>query len=333
MPGVYPTTLLEIAADRGQSPRDLLLGAGIDVAASELFEKSLTVAEHLRLMELVARTLRDPALGVEIGWRLPPTALGSLGYAILASATAGDALALLERHWPLVARALGIVVDASGDIARVELLPRLPMTGVHRSTAFEIGLVSLYRGFVALVPEAADEAEAWFDFPEPAHAALVRRRIRHVRYGMSSCELRIPSRVLAIPLPMANPVGLRAAVEWCEREEQQRGLAGQKILTRVRAELRPGRGGYPTVEETARRIGASERTLRRHLEREGTSYSELLESARRRDAMRMLEQPGLPAHAIATRLGYDDPANFTRAFRRWTGRTPSAYRAEARAKR
>ncbi len=76
----------------------------------------------------------------------------------------------------------------------------------------------------------------------------------------------------------------------------------------------------------ARRLGMAPRTLRRHLKQEGTRYSTMLDAARRRDALRLLDNPSLPANRIAELLGYEDPANFTRAFRRWTGQSPSQYR-------
>lgn len=72
------------------------------------------------------------------------------------------------------------------------------------------------------------------------------------------------------------------------------------------------------------------RTLRRRLDQEGTSFKRLMEEAKRRDALRLLDDYDLDVQRVAALLGYQDPANFTRAFRQWTGQTPSQYRATRR---
>ena len=56
----------------------------------------------------------------------------------------------------------------------------------------------------------------------------------------------------------------------------------------------------------------------------------MLDEARKRDAMRLLENSALSVEQVALRLGYSDPANFTRAFRKWSGFTPRQYREQAR---
>jgi len=63
------------------------------------------------------------------------------------------------------------------------------------------------------------------------------------------------------------------------------------------------------------------------LQMQGVSYQGLLEEARRRDALVLLEKPNIEIQKIAELLGYNNPANFTRAFKEWTGRTPSQFRA------
>jgi AraC-like DNA-binding protein len=79
--------------------------------------------------------------------------------------------------------------------------------------------------------------------------------------------------------------------------------------------------------EVARGLGMSERTLKRKLAEQGTSYSELLDRERHSQAVELL-RGAASIDDVAERLGYSDAANFTRAFRRWTGRSPRVHRAE-----
>ena len=84
--------------------------------------------------------------------------------------------------------------------------------------------------------------------------------------------------------------------------------------------------GSPTLEKAARLAGTSARTLQRRLDEEGVTYSQLLEELRHDLAVYLLRDPGRQAAEISQELGYRDPAIFTRAFRRWTGTTPSRFR-------
>jgi len=326
VPGVFPVTLLEIASERGHPPAAVLERAGIDLQPGEIFESGLGFEQYAALASVVEDALDDPRLGFEIGWRLPPTALGSLGFALVSAATMEEALELLQRFWHLVGRATNLVVDTRGDIGSVSIDLRLPMDAANATMVKEVTLVAMMRGILALAPGSGVEAEVWFDFPEPPQGAYVKERLGNVRYGMPASQVRFPTRLLQTKLAMSNPLGVRAAVAWCEREEKMRGLEEGRLGARVQSALQAGEGGYPSLEQIAKLLAMAPRTLRRHLKQEGTSYSSLLETARRRDALRLLDNPQLAAHEVAQMLGYVDAANFTRAFRRWTGQTPTQYR-------
>lgn len=99
------------------------------------------------------------------------------------------------------------------------------------------------------------------------------------------------------------------------------------LAQRVRAALTLGAAGYPGLAQVSSQLAVSDRTLKRHLRQLGTSFRRLLDEARLRDALRLLQNPDLEIRQIAAVLGYQDPPSFIRAFRRWTGRTPQRSRA------
>lgn len=330
--GVHPMILLHMAEERGLDPADLLRRAGIETPQREIAASGLTLGPHMRLVTLVADELGDAAVGVEMGWRLPPTALGTLGYALISSPTLRDALETLQRYWHLVGQGMVLTADVHDAQVHIELRTSLFISERARRNALELAITSIARGVTALAPQVVSTAdtEIWFDFPAPPHADLVRERLGEVRYDMPVTKATMPAQHLDAPLVMANPLGFRSAVEWCAREEKERGLASLQLVVRVQSELTLGPSGYPALTVLARRSHMTPRTLRRHLEREGESYSAMLEAARRRDALRLLDNPALAVRDIAEMLGYENPANFTRAFKRWTGTTPSAHRAHRR---
>ena len=95
----------------------------------------------------------------------------------------------------------------------------------------------------------------------------------------------------------------------------------------LRAELALGVDGYPDLSGVSARLFTSNRTLKRRLQQCGTSFQELRDAARHRDALRLMENPDMEIQQVAAVLGYKDPPSFTRAFRRWTGQAPTQARS------
>lgn len=325
IPGILPLTYLGYAADHGLDALAVLREAGVRVDSTASLAAGMPISAFERVLQVILAKLGDERIGLEIGWRLPPTAFGSVGHAMLASDTVGDALRVCQRFWPLIGRGLALQVAYEDAQCVLTLVPVLPVPDSFRGIMLESALASVARGFSILAPQAMASCETWFDFPAPRHEAAVRARLPGVRYDMPAAQFRAPLSALELPLAMANAPGRRAALEQCERELAMLQLPG-RVVPRVQQELRPGKDGYPDLERMAERLHMSARTLRRRLQEEGTQYSALLDEARRRDALRLLGNETLDIQRVAELLGYADPANFTRAFRKWTGVTPTAYR-------
>lgn len=149
-------------------------------------------------------------------------------------------------------------------------------------------------------------------------------RLAAVRFEQPANRMRFATEVLSLPIVSADPAATRLAREQCERELSALG-EGASIAGRVRTLLRDA----PTLSlpDAARRLSVSSRTLKRRLAEQGTTFSTLIDDARRRRALLLLEDRRLTIDAIAMHLGYSDTANFTRAFKRWTGQTPGEARS------
>lgn len=120
---------------------------------------------------------------------------------------------------------------------------------------------------------------------------------------------------------MANEAYQRQCDELLRQRKPLAGVSG-----RVTAYLEMFVGKFPCVSEVAGSLGLSERTLRRQLTQEHTSFQKLLDEARLQKAQRYLQENRLTIETIASELGYSESAAFIHAFRRWTGQTPQQYR-------
>jgi AraC-like DNA-binding protein len=98
---------------------------------------------------------------------------------------------------------------------------------------------------------------------------------------------------------------------------------GREVERRLEAVLESGDVG---IERIARDLGCGRQTLYRRLKAEGTTYERMLDGLRRRLALRYVREEGLPVKEASYRLGFSDPAAFSRAFKRWTGSSPGEMR-------
>jgi AraC-like DNA-binding protein len=162
-------------------------------------------------------------------------------------------------------------------------------------------------------------------FPEPPYFRRFAHALPPARFGAPDNQLAGPTTGFASPLTLADPAAVRLMRDQCDRLSQSLGLDG-RVAPRVRRVLAARDGVLRTLEEVARDVGMSERTLRRRLAEEGLTYALLVNDQRKEGSLAMLRSRELTIDNVASRLGYANAANFTRAFRQWTGMTPTEYR-------
>ena len=328
----YLQLLLEILAERGLSAAALLQGVPLDPALLEDSQARMSPAQWTLLVMRAQALSGDPALGYEYGLRMRPTVHGVLGYAAMSAATLRQAQDISVRYARL--RQAGFTFERSEDEHHGSLIvrERQPIPVMRRFFVENI-LLGVARATAVLLGRDLMEIpglEICFDYEEPDYHPHWRDRLPVTRFRQPVNRVRLPLHYLSQRPVMADPLASRGAMELCERELAL--AAGQEadITQRVRAELMLSGQGYPTLEQVAARLCLSTRTLKRHLQRHGSSFLLILEECRQRDAQRLLEHSGLPVQEIAMRLGYRNPANFSRAFSKWTGESPTSFRQRLR---
>jgi len=326
VPARFPQTYLQIARERGADVAAILRQAGAPDSLLTDPHVELSFPQMKQLVDALVSRIGDNGLGIEVGMRLPPTAFGSLGYALLCSETLADVVQLCQDYWHLLGRGLVVGVDLTGPVCAIQLSLVLPIPAPLDHLIYESAIASFYRGLQLLANAQPEDMEVWFNFPSPPYADQVAARLGQVRYDMPTTQFRFSAGLLQHRLPMHNPTGLTFALQQCDREAALMADDGQWVREKVQREIVFGTDGYPTLQDISSHMNMTARTLRRRLEEEGTSYKFLLEEAKRRDAIQLLDDQAMEIQRVATLLGYQDPANFTRAFRQWTGQTPSQYR-------
>jgi AraC-like DNA-binding protein len=237
------------------------------------------------------------------------------------------ALELACRFAPTVTTAIALRLEVEEMTASL-VVEEIGSLGAARETMIISLMLGLWR-IGCFITGVELEGRAEFAFLKPLYfsrfAALAPG---NVAFSMPVHRLSFDARLLERPLLLSDPSALRLARAQCERELDALHQHGD-LVARMQSLVFRQDGGQPKLGELAHQSHTSVRTLERKLRDQGTSYSKLRDQARRSTALDLLSTE-LSVEEIAARLGYSDAANFTRAFRRWTGQSPRAHRAARR---
>ena len=259
-------------------------------------------------------------LGLRLGAETRAQDSGPLGQLVRRAATLGQAIEAALRYGARFNSGARYWLTAEGDdVVLHHDFSRAVREGRREGCDY---VLSIWLGVIRLAAGADwRPAELRLEGPPPAHRAQLEELARErVLFGGTHTALVLPRAALALPLPAAaglgaDPLDARAALP----DPEFAGSARQAL-----ASLLPL--GPPQVAALARAAGTSVRSLQRRLASAQLSFGQLLDETRRDAAVRMLREPGAKIIEISGELGYSDSANFTRAFRRWTGVSPRAFR-------
>jgi AraC-like DNA-binding protein len=268
----------------------------------------------------------DPDFGLHAAENTPPGTYGALEYATMSSTSLVDALRRAVRYYSALGSLGESTMVQRGGLVRIGLRPRCEMAPDAARHFVEHFFALLVTRGRLLTGGRLKLLRATFAHPAPANTSEhVRIFAAPLEFCARANELVAESHGLSVPLRSSNPELLepleRAAATMLERREQDLVARTRDVVPEV---LRAGERGLSGV---ARRLGVSARTLQRRLGERGTSYADIVDDVRRELAHREVALGTRSFGEIAFLLGFSQASAFDRAFRRWTGCTPSAYRS------
>lgn len=327
VPVAYAAALLELAEELGVPRRRLFAEARVRPEVLDNPQGRLSFIDFNLLASCALLRCDEPALGLLLGQRLNVSTHGILGYAVLSSANFGKAIQFALKYYRVLGLTYELELVELGERVELRASESMPLAGLGRFAAEGL-LASLFSIARFLIGERLQEVEVGFAHPRPGYAGRYERVFgAPVAFDQPYHRLSLPAAYLARPMALANPATVQMCQQQCEALlaslDVQDGL-----LTRVRRLLLARPGDFPSLESAAQALHTSSRSLRRHLAQMGTGYQQVLDEVRRSLALQYLGTTHLPLHEIAYLLGFSDPSNFRRAFKKWTGKLPSDYRSE-----
>jgi len=325
--GASVAALARFAASRGGAIDDVLDELGLSLAKIAGPEVRVPASANDAVWEAAVRATRDADLGLHFAERVDLDAFHLVGHLATMAGTFGDAIERIVAYSRLLHDAGRTEMERDESGARIYPGCRgLPFTPPRHVAEFSAASLVLLGRLVT--------GQHWTPTRVAFEHAAPRRITEHVRVFGITPEFSAPETVVVVPRSVLHlPVRTGGSTIGAYLEAYARELLDRLPAHDASARAQVQRTlsvavahGVPDIDVVAARLGTTSRTLQRRLREEGTTFAELADAVRRASAERYLADGRIPLAEVAFLLGFRDPSNFHKAFRRWTGSTPASYR-------
>jgi AraC-like DNA-binding protein len=321
---VTATPLKEALRAYGIDFNDLARRAGLDPFQLAQPNARYPAARIQKLWALAGEASADPLFGFRVGALTRPGTFHALGLGIVASTSVIAALRRIERYSSVVSTNGRFHLRDRDGLVSLESEPH-ELAVMPTTHCVDAMVVAVCRMLEQCAGPSAVPERVVFMRPRSAPPEAYRDLLKcEVQFDGPRIALQFDAAMAARPVLSGNTELAAEADKLSER--YLAGLAQDPTVARVRSLLlRAIPSGQIDQDEIARSLNQSASTLQRRLRRAGTRYQDVLDATRRELAFAYLEQGEYGLADIAFLLGFTDQANFTRAFRRWTGETPRTF--------
>lgn len=322
-------TVIDTVAGRGILPEAVLERTGLTLAEVRDPHTLTSIGQYLIACENIVAAGAEFADAFAIGSHLHLSAYGMYGYALMCSPTMRDFFDFAVRYQPLATPTVRLEWRAEGQVAIWQF--REIYRDVMRSDVRTFLVRQQMKMTFTHIRDTAGAdnlpVRALFALPEDAHAAQDAEALSCLcLYGQTANELHYPIGILDQTPELGNRLTRTMLEETCERligqSRLSSGLSGEVYQLLLNAPSQ-----FPSMTVVAAQLGLQERTLRRRLSAENTSYGAIVDDVRRKLAIEYLQTTRMSVDDVAWKAGFSDSANLRRAIRRWTGKTINQIRA------
>lgn len=311
----------------GVSPDPVFRAAGLALSVAQDPDLRIPLRMEERLWDAAAEASADPLFGLHAAESIRSGRFDVLDYVIRTAATLRESLQRLARYNRLLHDVATFTLVPRGSELRVEhgLDALVRAASPH---AAEFTMASLVVVGRQLLPELR-VASVEFAHPRRGPASEYERVFgASPAFGAPSNAVCFPADLLDLPLPAADPVLSSIVTAHADRVLDAMVVPDEPLVAQVRRLAATTlAAGVPSLSKVARELHLSDRTLQRRLLAEGHRFEHVVEEVRRDLAMRYLADRSLALGEVAYLLGFSESSAFHRAFKRWTGTTPTAFRS------
>lgn len=322
----FVTAALAGAREQGYDAQAMMREAGIDPVLIEQEQARVTGNQYTRLMQVIWRTMKDEFMGFAPA-RSRPGTFATLCQLVIHCDNLDEVLRRASQFYGLFETGVTMPLTIQGEEAQITLEAEAPLNADHHHFLQESLLVIWHRLSSWLIGQGIPLTRVTFDYPEPAHSHEYRGIfLAPLMFDQPATGLAFPVRYLQEPV-IRDELEMRHFLMTSPADLMARPDDRNSYTARIRALIgRDFTQPIPDFEAIAQKLNTSPQTLRRRLRAEKTSFQEIKDNLRRDIAIVHLTRDQLAIDEIAHRAGFTETSTFHRAFKKWTGVTPGAYR-------
>lgn len=321
----HPKALLNYADELGLDIDELRNLSGLHANLENDFASRISYNQYKTLIETCITKTKNPALGLYFGRRLMFSGHGFVGLGSMACNTVGEALGIVQTYKKLISPITVIDVITHPKSAHLTCTPAFE-GGETQRFFVEVLFATLYH--CVLYATGKDNVDCTFEFSydAPIYAEEYSTQLNeNIQFNSHRHQITFQPSLLDTPLSFSNPAIIHEVKErsspLLEEVHHQEGF-----LTLISQFICQCSNGYPSIDDVANHFETSKSTLKRRLKELNVTYTELLKDAKLNLACDYLEKGELTIEDITQRLQFSEAAAFRRAFKQWTGKSPSSFR-------
>ncbi|WP_159819161.1 AraC family transcriptional regulator [Colwellia sp. 20A7] len=321
-----PIALVEMLKQKRFSIAQIFASTHINLEIMADIDGQITCKQFKQLIENAISLTGNPHLGLEFGQRLSKTGGGVLGMGAIAAANLQKALEFVVRTTIILNPSVSFQIKQTEQALQLEIIERLPW-GDTEVFIVETGFSLIANGTQIKEYEIASQIHYNFKYSAQSDESYYKDILHgSLTFNSNTNYLSIPLELAQVQLESANPAAVKQAEKILEQQliaiQDEKSALVQPIKNMILSHINE----IPSIEKVASKFHLSSRTLFRRLKDIGTSFTEIVADVRHQLAIDLLTKTSTSIDNIAHQLGYQDSSNFSKAFKVWTGESPTQYR-------
>lgn len=333
IPARYYLRMVDILQERQIPIFEAIQYAQLDVhQLNQLEDAKLSIEQVERLIEFCLKFPHNSDLAFELASVIKLSTHSLVGYVILTSQTAKQAIYLVAQYFKLIIPNFSLHIQEQQEHVVLNFEPVMSMNTLCLNFHLEAIAIAFYHNLLELLGVNLPNFHIYLSLEEPRHTAkylkLNKAKFHFYCLPTAGIQIKIPISVLNLALPMADAFSLKIVEQRCQELLRQISTAGE-IESWLRMMLRESYH-VPTLQGCANLLNISSKTLQRHLKKHDADFHTIRMQVIIERAQHLLSNSNKTITDIADELGYSTSANFSRTFKKQVQLTPLEYRQRHR---
>lgn len=319
---------LQVMAELGFSHEECLKGTDIKDEQLNNPDMGINIEQEFAFYRRLIFLTQDPLIGLKLGQAYRLESYGVFGYAILSAPTLGDAMKIASQYYALSFSHFKISFDIKDGLAYFKMHKRHPIDADLLALFEDRDASAILSGALSTISQSFPIQHIKLMHDSSAQMDLYKALFNcPVTFNHSHLEIVFDASILKQTMPLRDADTAEYCLKQCEALLKKLNKTESWVDLVQQQLLKNKQGRIPNIKEVAQALKTSERSLRRKLKEEDSTFQVLLSEARYQLAKELLASD-LSLEQIAHELGYSEAANFSHAFKRWTGMSPTQYRQD-----